>query len=119
VLPENYYLSNFDALTEFVVDTYREILSADELLWSDTGLYVRLLSRQGATFRIGKLKYPEIGDLKKAATDLAAAGLACVESPTELAEVLSVVTRPELLKLPELVNVKGVSRMELDEVRDL
>lgn len=124
MLPENYYLSNFDALTHFVVNTYREILTADELQWADTvrelpeparRLYIRLLSRQGNTFRLGKLKYPEIPSLLDAANSLASVGLATVAAPSELEDILPLVTRPELMKLPELMDVKGASRVGLDE----
>jgi len=124
VLPENYYLSNFDALTRFVVNTYRETLTAEELLWATTvselpesarRLYVRLLSRQGNTFRLGKLKYPEIDSLADAANALAEAGLASVNTPEELESILPLVTRPELTKLPELTDAKGLSRVGLDE----
>lgn len=123
MLPENYYLSNFDALTDFVVSTYREILNADELLWAQNvralpesarRLYIRLLSRQGNNFRLGKLKYPEIGNLSDASNVLASAGLALVAAPTELEELLALVTRPELVKLPELIDMKGASRVQLD-----
>lgn len=124
MLPENYYLSNFDALTHFVVNTYREILTVDELQWAQTvrdlpepsrRLYIRLLSRKANTFRLGKLKYPEITDLIDAANRLASAGLASVSAPSQLEDILPQVTRPELMKLPELKGVKGVSRAMLDE----
>lgn len=124
MLPENYYLSNFDALTDFVVSTYREILNAEELLWAQKvrtlpeparRLYIRLLSRQGNNFRLGKLKYPEIENLNEAANALASAGLALVAAPTQLEELLVLVTRPELMKLPELIDMKGASRAQLDE----
>jgi len=124
MLPENYYLSNFDSLLQFVVETYHEILSSDELAWTASvhalpeparRLYVRLLSRQGTIFRIGKLKYPEIPSLIEAANQLQASGLAVVEPPSELADVLSAVTRTDLMKLPELADIKGASRSMLDE----
>lgn len=123
MLPENYYLSNFDSLIAFVVDTYGEILSIEELAWSNSvaslpeparRLYVRLLSRQGDTYRLGKLKYPEIEDPAFAATTLAAVGLANPDSPSDLTQILTVVTRTELMKLPELHDMRGASRAELD-----
>jgi len=124
VLPENYYLSNFDALTNFVVSTYREILTADELQWAETvrklpeparRLYIRLLSRQGNIFRLGKLKYPEIGNLHDASSSLAEAGLASLDAPDELEDLLPLVTRAELKHLPELSDVKGLSRASVDD----
>jgi len=123
VLPENYYLSNFDSLIAFVVDTYGEILSTDELAWSSAvvnlpeparRLYARLLNRAGDTFRIGKLKYSEIKDLSSAASELAHAGLADPELPANINQVLPVVTRQELMKLPELHDMKSATRAELD-----
>ena len=123
MLPENYYLSNFDSLIAFVVDTYREILSTDELAWSKSvvnlpvparRLYVRLLSRQGNTFRLGKLKYPEIEDLEQAAHTLAAVGLANPDAPGDLEQILPTLTRPELMKLPELHDMKSASRADMD-----
>lgn len=123
MLPENYYLSNFDSLIAFVVDTYGEILSTDELAWSSAvvnlpeparRLYARLLNRAGDTFRIGKLKYSEIKDLSSAASELAHAGLADPELPANINQVLPVVTRQELMKLPELHDMKSATRAELD-----
>jgi len=124
VLAENYYLKNFDALVQFVARTYDEILTPDELNWAHTvqtlpnparQLYVRLLSRKGVVFRIGKLKYPEIPDLLAAAQRLEKASLAHLNVPTELTEVLAVVTRPELMRLPELNDMKRASRAALDD----
>lgn len=124
MLPENYYLSNFEALTRFVVEIYQELLTVDELAWADTvtalpepakRLYVRLLSRAGNTFRISKLKYTEIADLKQATNTLIEVGLARASLPCELVEVLPLVTRPELLKLPELSDMKSASRANLDD----
>ncbi len=124
MLPENYYLSNFEALTSFVKRTYQKLLTAEELAWCETvhslpeparRLYIRLLSRRGNTFRLGKLKYPEIANLDEAAQQLAQAQLAHTEPPAELAVLLHLVTRPELMKLPELEPLKGLSRAQLDD----
>jgi hypothetical protein len=124
VLPENYYLSNFEALTSFVKRTYHELLSADELAWCETvqalpeqarRLYIRLLSRRGNTFRLGKFNYPEIANLAEAAQLLAQAQLAHTQPPEELGVLLQLVTRQELMKLPEAQPLKGLSRAQLDD----
>ncbi|ASJ75436.1 VRR-NUC domain-containing protein [Granulosicoccus antarcticus] len=107
-LAENYYLANFHRLADFVVDTYRDILTPAERQWYDSlqastesaqQLYIRLLSRKGSVFRLSRISYPEIESLDSAASELATRGLAETLPPDNLQILLSAFTKPELSAL--------------------
>lgn len=84
-LPEGYYLDNFTVVLDHVRHLHGDLLTVAErdfaavfdLLGLDARrLFVRLLSRKGPLFRIDRLSYPEISDIRQAVNDLIAAGLA-------------------------------------------
>jgi len=121
-LPEDYYLTNFRALTGFVERTYGEFLNVAERDWLDAfescteparRLYVRLLGRRGSIFRIGRLRYVEIADIVAAAEELAGRGLVDTAPPATLAELVPTFTKPELLSLLDLGHLARLSRPEL------
>ena len=108
MLPAHYYLHNFHALVHFVRGTYADLLDTRELEWASAFLqlpqpaqclYVRLSSRSGSSFRLGKLDYPEIGPLQPARDALAVAGLARCEPPADPPTLLGCFVLPELRRL--------------------
>lgn len=122
MLEQDYYLANFRYLIDFVVDTYQGLLSEDELQWhaafvrapeSAQRLYVRLSGRRGHFFRQSKLRYPEITSVGDAVHALSDAGLASIDVPVALDELLPVYTKPELIKLLRLETQKHLSRPNL------
>lgn len=123
-LPDDYYLSNFHALAGFVFETYHDLLQGSELEWYATfkrcdesaqRLYVRLLTRKSSVFRISRLRYPEIASLQTAASQLATENLADVVPPNSIQELMAAFTKPELIKLLELHELRAKSRVDLLE----
>jgi len=105
-LPEGYYLANVKELLGFVENAYDDLLSEDErsfaidfsqLTEPAARLYVRLLLRSKMVFRSDKLNYPEIPDMRAAATELEAAGFLDIDPELALEESFDVLTKPELL----------------------
>jgi len=105
-LPDDYYLTNFQQLLDFVVAMYGDLLSEEELAFaSDFGelgdaaakLYVRLLCRTPQNFRIDKLSYPELGDLHEVATQLSSKGFLLIDPELAIADYLALFTKPELV----------------------
>lgn len=124
VMREDYYVSNFHTLVGFVVDTYADILKEEEFQWyaklqrvspAAQRLYIRLLTRKRSTFRISRLQYPEINDLKAAAAELTESGLATSAPPDNLSALLTCFTKPELGKLLDLSQLRHASRAALTE----
>jgi len=109
-LPADYYLQNFHTLASFVEDTYGELLLPAERSWlaairtcssSAQRLYIRLLFRKRAAFRLSRLKYPDISDMALAGQELARASLVVDTAPETLSELLRAFTFPELKQLLE------------------
>lgn len=120
-LPEDYYLANFHALASFVHQTYQDLLSESEAAWYASicdapieaqRLYIRLLTRKGSVFRSSKLQYPEVGCLADACEALATRALASCEPPA-LDVLVSLFTKPELIRLLQLQPLKSLPRPEL------
>jgi len=87
ILPDDYYLSNFRFLLEFVESRYQDLLTDNEKAYisdfdsvdeSAQRLYVRLVLRKGPLFRHDKLSYREIADIGLAARQLEKAGLLAI-----------------------------------------
>ncbi|UXI00186.1 VRR-NUC domain-containing protein [Photobacterium sp. TY1-4] len=125
-LAPDYYLHNFRRLIDTVEQRYQDLLSDDESHWvvqfrgltaEAQMLYVRLLSRKGEFFRLGKLSYPEIGDLACAARALADRGLIEWHQHTWPTEQLAALfTKPELLsRFPALSPFKQARKPQLVE----
>jgi len=123
-LDEDYYLTNFRSLIDFVAGTYKGLLNDAELDWyrrfgaaSEPAqrLYVRLLGRRPIVFRVGKLRYNEIESIQDACQELAELALASCDAPTQLQDLLAAFTKPELLRLLSLENERSFSRPAIDE----
>lgn len=124
MLEEDYYLANFRSLITFVGQTYQGLLSEAELRWyaaflgvsePSQRLYVRLIGRRAALFRLSKLRYPEIASISTAAAELCANGLGIGDAPQHLHDLLPVFTKPELVKLLNLQAVRQLSRGEIED----
>ncbi len=106
VLPEDYYLTNFQKLLGFVEQRYADLLNCSEtdflntfqLLEEDAQkLYVRLASRKGPVFRADKLNYPEITSIELAVNELVGAGFIQVNPPLDIVLLSDLITKSELL----------------------
>jgi len=104
-LHEHYYLHNFLALCKSVEGLYSDILDEEEhcfltrfyaLDQRAQCLYVRMISRVGPWFRLGKLHYPEIGDLAEPMVELVAAQLAVEPDGLSVEEIGCLLTKVEL-----------------------
>lgn len=120
-LPNDYYLSNFHALTSFVSECYSELLTDTEKQWyrainrlpeNSQRLYIRLLGRRGETFRVSKIKYSEIPDISVALKLAQKQSLISSETPSDLHELLTLFTKGELIKLLKLNN-RSLTRPEV------
>ena len=106
VLPEDYYLTNFQKLLGFVEKRYVDLLNDSEtdflntfqLLEEDAQkLYVRLASRKGPVFRTDKLNYPEITSVELAVNELVGADLLQANPPLDIVGLSDLMTKSELL----------------------
>ena len=79
ILPDKYYLDNFEFLLDFVEKKYHALLSVPEVnfitnfqaLSEDAKcLYVRICNRKGIFFRLKKLAYNEINSIESAHIEL-------------------------------------------------
>lgn len=121
-LTSDYYVTHFFQLTDFVEQTYRDLLSASELSWYKSlqsasidaqRLYIRLLTRRRSIYRLSRLGYPEIGDISHAGRELAQRGLAHCDEPQQLAILLSSFTKPQILDILDLQDRRAMSRADL------
>jgi len=121
-LPAGYYLNNFKSLLSFVTARYSDVLSEAERAWCAAfaaarpdaqRLYVRLLGRRGDVQRSDRIAYDEIGDIGKAASELAAAGLLEIDREADLASLLTLLRKAELLGL---VAQPGLGRLRRGEL---
>ncbi|WP_448215638.1 VRR-NUC domain-containing protein [Endozoicomonas sp. 2B-B] len=106
-IPEDYYLTNFLSLLDFVNHHYEDLLVDDENSFLSCfhaaseparRLYVRLICRKGPLFRSDLLKYPEILAITPAARELEKLGLLAVNPDINVSELVQLGTKPELLK---------------------
>ncbi|SDJ60322.1 VRR-NUC domain-containing protein [Microbulbifer yueqingensis] len=129
-LAPDYYLTNFRALVDFVVERYRPLLSEGErqfyvtfraLEANSQRLYVRLLSRKGvpssagALFREHKLAYAEIDQLPAAAEALCEAGLLRRNPELLLEEILPLFTKAELQACSPVSLPRSMKREALEQ----
>lgn len=123
-LPVGYYRDNFLGLLEFVCQQYRDILTNDELAYTESfidlslaaqRLYVRLISRRGPLFRNDKLHYTEIIDLPAAAHELLAAGFIDHGQDEDESAVLDLLTKADLIALipDSAASVRSLKRPDL------
>ena len=123
-LPEGYYLENFQFLLAFVGARYADLLTETEQAFiqsftvlSDDAqkLYVRLSNRKGEYFRIDKIRYETISDLKLAIHDLEQSQLVRCAIPESIEVACALCTKTELIKLEAVQSLpRGTKRAELD-----
>ncbi|MFK7858740.1 MAG: VRR-NUC domain-containing protein [Granulosicoccus sp.] len=123
-LKDDYYIDNFHTITDFVADTYHDLLTRSEQQWLDMirgaskaaqRLYIRLLTRRGSTFRLSRLSYAEIEDIESAAAELTEHDLASGQPPLDVAILLGCFTKPEIIDLLGLHDLRKLCRVNLTE----
>lgn len=122
-LAPDYYLRNFHTVLDAVWARYADLLTAEErgqidqfrqLSAEARKLYVRLLSRKGVWFREDKLDYPEIGDVSRAAAELADVGLVTIDAEMPGEDLGRLLTKPEIRELyPEISAPTGARKADL------
>ncbi|BDY05288.1 VRR-NUC domain-containing protein [Ferrimonas sp. YFM] len=114
-LASDYYLTNFQTLTEEVRRRSAHLLSPEETRWlrrfdglerTQQCLLVRLLSRKGPLFRLDKLSYAEIPDLAGCAQALVETELAAWHPISNWTELGGLCTKAELLAMAPDANPK-------------
>lgn len=102
-----YYLNNFRQVLDWLELRYADVMSESEhgfirdfkaLPHASQGLLVRMVMRKGVHFRLGKLNYPEIGDISDAAQPLLSHGWLDDQALLSVAEVFDVLLKAELLQ---------------------
>ncbi|RON91414.1 VRR-NUC domain-containing protein [Pseudomonas fluorescens] len=102
-----YYLNNFRQVLDWLELRYADVMSESEhgfirdfkaLSRASQGLLVRMIMRKGVHFRLGKLNYPEIGDISDAAQPLLSHGWLDDQALLSVAEVFDVLLKAELLQ---------------------
>ncbi len=116
-LSPRYYRDNFLTLCRTVQAQYADILTIDELGWLSAFvalpepaqcLYLRLASRVGPWFRVGRLSYDEIPDLEGALQTLLSEGFAELAGALDVAGLGRLFTRAELRRIfPALLTPPG------------
>lgn len=128
-----YYLDNFQFVLNWVQARYDDILTSPErkfiaaffmLDQPSRALFVRLVMRKGVLFRAGKLQYPEIGNIGRAAQALIALGWLDAQPSLTLDELFHLHTKPELAAIlgrqPAYAQVSACTKpMQLDHLRPL
>ncbi len=104
-LPPLYYLHNFEALWRVVDARYADLLLPEELAQmrrfeglprNARCLFVRLVLRVGPVFRVGRLNYPEIGDIDSALASLIDSDLATDCAALDIDTLGGLFTRAEI-----------------------
>ncbi|MFD2180407.1 VRR-NUC domain-containing protein [Veronia pacifica] len=108
VLPDFYYLSNFETLIDFVSRQYLDLLNTEEQQWLESyaslsrdgkALTVRFLSRRSDWFRRDKISYQEIDDIDKTLEELQLAGVVNITHTPPPEACCELLTKPELIVL--------------------
>ncbi len=117
-LPTFYYHAHFLEMLGFVVEQYEHVLAEvhrqvvrdfRRLTQDEQRLYVRLVNRKGRVFDAGKLRYPELGDMRPLLAALRAKGWLHPPGPEHYEAVLRFLTRTEILDT--VAGIKsGISR---------
>ncbi len=115
-LPEKYYLNYFEYVLRFVqekcgnilIGKEKEFIKNYEALSEDARcLFIRFANRRGCFFRLDKINYTEISDLRETIHELTKnAFVAHLDHAHqgEIEQVLHIFTRQELLELLKLVS---------------
>ncbi len=123
-----YYLDHFNEMLEFVEGHCRELLGENERAYIERfrglsreaqGLHVRMSNRRGIAFRPEKFAYAEITNTEAALDELARSGFVQAPQETHYAEVITTLTKAELLAVLGKCGVEGLaSRPKKDVVRE-
>ncbi len=114
-----YYLDNFITVVESVRARYRHLLNNEEQAFVDgfgslprssAALLVRMVMRKGELFRLGKLRYDEIGCTEKAAEPLVKAGWISQQPLVDIEQLFSVLTKVEIAAAFPLLRYSKVTR---------
>ncbi|UAW99677.1 VRR-NUC domain-containing protein [Halopseudomonas nanhaiensis] len=122
-LPADYYLRNFRTAVDWVAVRYADLLAEDEAAFIEAfsglppasqALLVRLVMRKGPHFRVSRLSYPEIGDLRAAVKPLLGIGWLDDVHPLSINDICALLRRDELLAhFAEHVPHRGIAKGEL------
>ncbi|WP_095144130.1 VRR-NUC domain-containing protein [Pseudomonas sp. Irchel s3b6] len=102
-----YYLNNFQRVLAWLEQRYVDVLNGQEqqfiadfgrLPRASQALLVRMVMRKGLHFRLGKLRYPEIGDSAEAAKPLLALGWVDERAPLSIDDLFEVLLKPEIVQ---------------------
>ena len=122
-----YYLDNFLAVVASVRARYRHLLDGEEQAFVDgfeelplasRALLVRMVMRKGELFRLGRLRYDEIGCPRSAAAPLIAAGWLDGEPAIDIAQLCGLLTKTELAEAFPLLPRGARKAEQLDILRD-
>ena len=117
-LPTFYYHAHFLEMLDFVVERYEHVLADRhrrivrefrQLTPDEQRLYVRLVNRKGQIFDVGKLNYPELGDLRPLLAALRAKGWLVSPRSEHYESMLRFLTRTDILETVMAIK-SGVSR---------
>ena len=106
-----YYLENFRRALDWLSERYPDLLASDERAFAATfsalpressALLVRMISRRGSLFRRTRLKYEEIGCVRRSVAPLVEAGMVDAAPTPDWAQLGRLATKPELLGAFEL-----------------
>ena len=120
-----YYMRNFRWVLDWVVERYRDLLSAEELEFasefgqlpcSSQGLLVRMVMRKGEHFREDKLRYPELGLTGNAVKPLMESGWVTRDPLLDLPTLFKLFTWNELRRM--LGNTLTCERLKNARKRD-
>ena len=126
LLPEGYYLDNFETVLRTAGERYEDLLLPAEqaflenfatLARGSRRLYVRLISRRGPVFRCDRMEYPEVGPIDEALAELETAGFADRAEDAGVGELLPLLLRAELAEMAaELVPADAPSQARKHEL---
>ena len=103
--PPDYYRTNLVAVCRYVLDTYPQALHEQDIAWLGAllecslpaqRLLARLVMRKGPLFRLDRLSYAEVGDVRTASAELAHAGLALINPATPADRLLPLLLKAEI-----------------------
>jgi VRR-NUC domain/Fanconi anemia-associated nuclease SAP domain len=107
VLPDPfYYLSNFETVLASLNERYAHLWTAEETQFLATfpalpkvsrALLVRMVMREGVSFRASRLNYPEIGETAAAIASLIRVGWVDDGPKLEVGDLQKLITKEELL----------------------
>ncbi|NVJ48999.1 MAG: VRR-NUC domain-containing protein [Gammaproteobacteria bacterium] len=122
-LEADYYRVNFITLLTFVFERYAALLTEQErsfyhqfsaLSVNAQCLFTRCLMRKGNFFRVAKFSYQEISEPLTALSELTATTLVKSATVDDFNNIITLFTKPELVKAFPEHSLKTLKRAELD-----